>query len=373
MNNNSKPWLLVVDDKKENIYAMERVLEGLDIKIQSVCSGEDALKAIINKRFFLILMDVNMPGMDGFETATLIRGNDNYKHIPLIYLTAKDFCEEDHLFGYSTGAVDYIYKPVNSNILNAKIKVFLDLYNKTEALSDRIDELNVYDQMVAHDLRAPVTNIMSLISLLSDLFGEKIEDEAKELFEHVTKCGKRMSVLINDLLAYSTSLKKEDLKETIHFMNCFELSLFNLNALINAHSAVVNIDDSAKICVKGVSVKIIQLFQNIIGNALKYQKKGNTPIINIYGCAENKDLFELIIADNGIGFSPDKATKIFQPFMRLHGREEYEGSGIGLATCKRITDYHGWGIYAESNEGIGTKVHITIPTKSVYYSKEVVN
>ena len=128
MTEDNRPCILLVDDDERNLHSTKRVLEDLDVCIQTENSGEKALRAIVNREFFLILMDVQMPGMDGFETVSLIRGNDNYKDIPIIFMTAINKDDKYVENGYEEGAVDYLFKPINSNILKSKIKVFLDLY-----------------------------------------------------------------------------------------------------------------------------------------------------------------------------------------------------------------------------------------------------
>lgn len=146
MKNNELPWLLLVDDDEKNLYSTKRVLDELDINIFTVTSGEEALKAILNIDFFLILMDVQMPGMDGFETTSLIRGNKKFKNIPIIFLTAISKQDKYIDIGYNEGAVDYLFKPVDSHILSSKVKVFLELHlykKELELLNEELKSKNI--------------------------------------------------------------------------------------------------------------------------------------------------------------------------------------------------------------------------------------
>ncbi|MBT5953307.1 response regulator [bacterium] len=169
---NNLPWLLIVDDDLNNLHSTKRVLESLKINIHTAISGEDALKAIIQREFFLILMDVQMPEMDGFETTSLIRGNKNYRDIPIIFLTAiskeKSYVEA----GYKEGAIDYLFKPVNPLILVSKIKIFLDYYLIKQELSRSNEELNSFASVVAHDLKEPLRKILFYAGQLQNKKGE---------------------------------------------------------------------------------------------------------------------------------------------------------------------------------------------------------
>jgi len=383
MNKNTNPWLLIVDDDEKNLYSTKRILEELNINIETVLSGVEALKSIVSRNYFLILMDVQMPGMSGFETASLIRCNKNYKGLPIIFQTAINKEDEYVLRGYKEGAVDYLFKPINPSILVSKVKVFLDLFNTkievaeshrelahkkeletiNKQLEDKIKELADYDVIVAHDLQGPLNNIKEFIQCLKEEAGSELNGVALGFLNRIEVNSTRAVEFVGSLLQYSNADKVDTIKTEFNFTECIEKSVSNLETIIIAKHAQINYTDIPSKLL-GVPLKIQQVFQNLLSNGLKYQPKNVRPKIVIYERNQGNiklDHKEIIVEDNGIGFSQEYAEVIFSPFKRLHRHDEFEGSGVGLATCKKIIDFHGWGIKAESEIGKGSKFIISIP------------
>ncbi len=360
--------MLLVDDNDLNIRSTTRILEGLDINIKAATSGEEALKAIIKEEFFLILMDVQMPGMDGFETVSILRENENYKNIPVIFLTAFRKEEKHVYFGYESGAVDYLVKPINEDILKSKIRVFLELHEQKKHLQDALEkleaknrELMVYDQIVAHDLVSPLASIITIVELIKEYMGEGLEERVLMCLNGLTESAYKANNLIRNVLDFAIADKPEELKREIGIKECIDNAVSNLETIIQDQNVSIIIE-SLSLSVDCVPVKIQQLFQNLISNSIKYQLPGNFAEIKVYSESyEDEGIVEIIVADNGIGFPQYKANEIFSPFKRLATTEKYEGSGIGLATCKKIVDFHGWRIRAESEEGKGARFIVSIP------------
>ncbi|NRA37635.1 MAG: response regulator [Planctomycetes bacterium] len=356
-----RPWLLLVDDDERNLHSTKRILQDMDIHIQTAISGEDALRAILKREFFLVLMDVQMPGMDGFEAASYIRNSENYKNIPIIFMTAISKDEKYIGAGYNVGAVDYLFKPINPHTLMCKLQNFLDLHQVKVEMERKNAELRIYDHMVAHDLKAPIRGIKFCLSALRDDLESVLTEDTSELLTQAEKKVHQAQELVQSILRFSEAQKSEGLMQSMTVAECVDAALLNLDVMI-VEKKVEILTENFDHLIEAVPIKAQQLFQNLIGNAIKYQKDGSIPKIRIYSrqIAE-QSCQQVCIEDNGIGFSQDKAEAIFTPFKRLHGTGRYEGSGIGLATCKRICEFHGWGIRAESAEGEGATFIVTMP------------
>lgn len=360
MGTENLPALLIVDDNGKNLYSTKKVLGELDINIHTASSGEAALREIVNQEFFLVLMEVHMPGMNGIETSSLIRGNENHKDVPIIFLTAT--VREDAFVqaGYGTGAVDFLFTPIDSHILLSKTRVFLEAYLIRKELERKNQELKIYDHMVAHDLKGPLSNIREMARLLKKKMAGKTEEDERYRFDRIIDNSVRAIEMIDSLLAFSEADSTDDLKEVISLRECIDGAVSNLKLVILEKNATLQLSGLEK-RIDCVPVKVQQLFQNLISNALKYQLTDNRPEIKIFSVpADDPDFLNIIVEDNGIGFPQEQCVAIFSPFARLHGRSEYEGSGIGLATCKRIAEFHGWKIRTESEEGKGSRFIVSI-------------
>ena len=200
-------------------------------------------------------------------------------------------------------------------------------------------------------------SLIQFTSLLNDNYSDKLGEEGKRYIDFISNSAFRMKELVKDLLEYSL-LGKESIKTTIDCNKTVETVIFDLNDSINQRSAKITFKELPTII--GYETELRLLFQNLIANALKYQKQGNVPEINISAESFNNEwLFK--ISDNGIGIDKKHKDKIFIIFQRLHKRSEYEGTGIGLAHCKKVVEMHGGRIWVESTLGVGSNFIFTIP------------
>ncbi|HSF52977.1 MAG TPA: PAS domain-containing protein, partial [Algoriphagus sp.] len=233
----------------------------------------------------------------------------------------------------------------------------IKLLEANQSLSNANEELKVFAALASHDMREPLRMISSFMSLLEKKYGANLDEKAHQYISFAMDGAKRLTLLINDLLEYSKvgfdqkSIEKIDTKELIE--EVLELKA----ALIRENGASLILEDLPDI--EGVKIPLKILFQNLIGNALKYKKPNSNPQIRISG-RELKDFWEFSIEDNGIGIEPDYLEIIFGILKRLHPKEKYPGTGMGLATCRKIITQHGGKIWAESQPGIGSKFFFTI-------------
>ena len=415
-NKKSHIKILVVDDREDNLLSIETILEKDGYTIRKATSGRNALKILlVEQDFTLILMDVQMPEMSGFETASLIYQREKLKHIPVIFITAHNHDEKYMFEGYKMGAVDFIYKPINPDLLRFKVSVFVELYQKTHELmtqekvlkavntnlereieerkiseekirllnsqllqnNDELkainEELDRFAYVASHDLQEPLRKIM----IFSDVIAAKVNDRGDEdllpPLSKITKASERMQKLINDLLKFSRHANSNDEYALINLNSLLSELIVDIDLEIRQKNALIIYNDLPVIW--GVPSQIYQLFQNLLSNSLKFSKDSVQPVINIQSkmidgplindkLASTSTYHQIIFEDNGIGFDAKYADEIFVVFKRLHSYHEFEGTGIGLSICKKIIDRHHGSIKAEGKPGIGATFTITLPHKS---------
>ncbi len=253
-----------------------------------------------------------------------------------------------------------------------------DDYNKSEQLRNRnkeleqnIKELNEFNHVASHDLQEPLRKIQTFISRINDKEKDNLSDFGKEYLTRIEKASNRMRVLINDLLQYSRNNRTEKIFEKIDLNEQLGNTLSELSQSIEDKKAIINHSELPKI--KGIGFQIQQLFTNLLSNSLKYAKEDVTPVINISSKEiiaknepslkddTNKKYHKIEFKDNGIGFDQENAEKIFLLFNRLHGKTEYQGTGVGLAICKKIVETHDGQIFAKSKLGDGATFTVYIP------------
>jgi signal transduction histidine kinase len=393
--------ILAVDDREDNLLSIETILEEENYTIVKANSGRAALKILLQQQdFTLILMDVQMPDMNGFETASLIYEREKLRHIPIIFITAHNQGEERMFEGYKMGGVDFIYKPINPELLRYKVSVFVELYQKTHELLNHerkllaanrkleteveerklkeekirllneqllenniqlkstIEELDRFAYVASHDLQEPLRKILVFSDKLQTKYKDSLEGEVGQSLEKIAKASARMQSLINDLLKFSRQTSVSEDFIVIPLRTLIQDVVADLEVEIDKSSAQIHLEDLPEIF--GIPSQMRQLFQNILSNALKFRKKDEPPVIRIYN-EPWSDSNRIVIQDNGIGFDPRYSEEIFMVFKRLHSYHEFEGSGVGLSICKKITDKHNGVIRAESKIGEGSKFIIELP------------
>jgi PAS domain S-box-containing protein len=488
-----KAKILLVDDNPENLVALEAVLESPDHDLVKANSGIEALRYLLEEDFAAILLDVKMPEMDGFETASLIRSRKRSQHTPILFLTA--FKSDEQLYrGYDLGAVDFLFKPIVPEILQSKVAAFvqlsrnaellkrqaevlqreerkfrtflesapdakvitgpdarIDLVNsrteslfqwkrdqligqplnrlvpgwadgstgpsagqlyglradgtsfpveissssfdtaegtitihairdvtdqkkaeeeirqlngrleqkvaaRTAALTRSNEELRQFAYVVSHDLKEPLRTVSTFSQLLEERLGDNSDAESKEFLTYILSGVKRMSDLIDDLLAYASLDAAEARIRHVDLNLVMKEASFNLLATIQEAGAAIENDPLPEVL--GDHVQLVQVLQNLIGNSIKY-RSSEPPRVHV--SAEWLD-GELVVAvrDNGIGIDPAYSEGVFKLFKRLHARQEYSGNGVGLAICRKIVQRHGGRIWVESKLGQGATFYFTI-------------
>lgn len=363
--------ILLVDDQPENLRALEVVLADLGQNLVRANSGKEALRALLDRDFAVILLDVQMPEMDGFETASLIRQRKKTEHTPIIFVTAISQSDQHVAAGYALGAVDYIFKPVVPEILRSKVSVFVELEKQNHQIRElnRVlqtratdlemanRELEAFSYSVSHDLGAPLRSIEGFVHALEEECGGVLDANAKNYLQRVHNAASRMSELIRDLLEMSRVTRTE--------MQCRD---FNISEVAREIIDVLKTSNPARqldfhapktLNAFGDPRLLRIVLENLLGNAFKFTAKKSIARIEL-GSTYSNGMLTYFVRDNGAGFDMAYADKLFGPFQRLHRFEDFPGTGVGLATVQRIIRRHGGEIWVEAGVEKGATFYFTL-------------
>ncbi len=249
-------------------------------------------------------------------------------------------------------------KKSHEELQNLNEELELKVKERTEKLQRQADELGQFAHVASHDLQEPLRTITNYLQLLDEDYSEKLDDEARKYIERSVRATKRMKNLITDLLTYSRITSKKEIFEDVNLEKVLKSVLETMEIAIEETNASVKYDHLPT--VKANFRQMSQLFQNLISNSIKYRKPEESPQIQVE-MKKNNNHYHFSLTDNGIGISEEYLEKIFAIFQRLHTREEYPGTGIGLAICKRVLDQHKGKIWVESTHGAGSTFHFTLP------------
>jgi two-component system sensor histidine kinase/response regulator len=373
--------ILLVDDEPANLLALEATLEGLGQNLIRANSGAEALRQVLENDFAVILLDIQMPDINGIETAAAIRERERSRHIPIIFLTGMDKTGEMMFQGYSAGAVDYLVKPIQTDVLLAKVGVFIELAlarqklhlevaertriaaeisllndaleSKNRELEDRsvqlqetVEELERYSYSISHDMRAPLRAM-------------KGYSEHRAYLQKISSAAQRLDRLIEDVLSYSLLSRSK-----------FKLAPVDADQLIREiieqypglqlPEADIRIEGRLPF-VWGNEAILTQCVSNLLGNAIKFVPPEVSPVIVIR--AENHDDETVFwFEDNGIGIAPRDLERIFGIFVQVHSSESYRGTGIGLSIVRRAAEKMGGEVGVESTLGQGSRFWLKLKT-----------
>jgi two-component system sensor histidine kinase/response regulator len=376
--------ILIVDDTPANLGVVSSHLERHGYCALVALGGEEAIARAEYVRPDLILLDVVMPGLDGFETCRRLKALDGTRDIPVIFMTALGDTS-DKVAGFAAGAVDYMTKPLDGAEVLARIETHLALYTLRRQLASRNAqlqqeiaarqkeiaarqemqtalersnaELEQLAYVASHDMQEPLRMIASYLQLVAQRYQGRLDAEADEFIGYAVDGAKRMQALINDLLTYSRVNTKARPSQPTDCRRVVDIALGNLRLAVEESGARIHVGELP--VVMGDATQLTQLFQNLIGNAIKFRR---SEAAEVHVSAERTtEGWMFSVRDNGIGIAPELYERIFVLFQRLHGRREYAGTGIGLALCKKIVERHGGHIGVASEEGRGSTFFFTLP------------
>ena len=377
--------ILLVDDQPANLLALEAMLQGLGQTLVKAESGREALRRLLTHDFAVILLDVKMPDMDGFETAALIRQRDKSRDTPIIFLTAADKTHTEAVRGYAVGAVDYLVKPVVPEFVRSKVSVFVELAKKTEQLRRQAEllreseqaardlaearaelvhdlehknrELESFSYAVSHDLRAPLRRIEAFGRAVLESQGEQLDGNGRRFMDRIQEASRQMSQLIDDVLYLSKVSRAEVRQQEIDLSGLVESVLERLREADPGRTVETRVRPGVIVAGDGRLLRIA--LTNLLENAWKFTEREPAAQIE-FGMMTATGEPTYFIRDNGAGFDMAYVDRLFGPFQRLHLASEFPGSGIGLATVQRIIHRLGGRVWAEGVVGQGATFSFTL-------------
>jgi len=368
----TKVDILLVDDDASKRFALKAVLSPLGQNVVEAASGPDALRQLLRQDFAVILLDVRMPGMDGFEAAQLIRQRPRSELTPIIFVTALDRAETDMSRGYDLGAVDFVFAPVVPAIMRAKVSVFVELYRaqqelrryrtqlerlvqeRTTALTAMNRELEAFSYSVSHDLRAPLLAFNGLNQSLLEDYGDALDPRAKDHLQRMQRESDRITSVFDGLQTLFRLTSGEIHREQCDISAVAAEIVEELRAAGPERNVEVAIAGGISASADPRLARI--LLANLIGNAWKFTARQPVARVEIGIEIVDGDT-RMFVRDNGVGFDMIYAHKLFGAFQRLHSQSEFPGAGIGLATVRRIVNRHGGRAWAEGAVGEGASFY----------------
>ena len=382
--------ILMVDDRPENLISLEAMLRRDGLETLKAQSAREALELLLHRDVALALLDVQMPEMDGFELAEMLRGNERTRHIPIIFLTAGSTDRTRRFRGYEAGAVDFLEKPLEPDILRSKVNIFFELYRQRQQIGEQMENLRAiatenlrllkesraaaealqdadrrkdeFLATLAHELRNPLAPIRNGLQILRLSKGES--ERAEEVRGMMDRQMNHLVRLIDDLLDVSrVSQGKIDLrKEVMPLQDAVSAAVEASRPLVEAGGHSFNlVMPEAPIHVEGDMTRLAQVVSNLINNAAKYTPEGGHITVTVQPAGLQA---EIIVADDGLGITPDMLPKVFDLFTQVdsHLERSQGGLGVGLALVRKLVEMHGGVAVAESDgPGKGSRFTVRLP------------
>ena len=360
--------VLVVDDHPASLMALAALLEPIGCEVITADSGETALRHVMDRDdLAVIVLDVKMPGIDGRETARMIRARRRSAHVPIIFHTGEHRERDDVLLGYRTGAIDYILKPAEPDVLRAKIANFVDLYRLRRELSLQRDvetELRREKESIqrflgsaAHELRTPLAALKARVQLSRRRVSPQVAQEVG--LDGIEGQVSRMTALVDDLLDASALQAGEHLIELadVDLAAVTRDAVAHLRPLSERHT--IDVEAPPSLPIRGDARRLGQVVTNLVSNAIRYWPQGGRIVVR---CTEADDRVTLEVIDKGAGIAPEEHATIFQAFGRAHS-STFGGLGLGLRIVTGIVRQHGGTIFVDSTgvPGEGARFVVVLP------------
>lgn len=365
--------ILIVDDAPENIISLKKVLEVNGFEVDTASSGEEALKKILKNSYVLIILDVQMPEMDGFEVAEAISGYSKAKETAIIFLSAASANVNLITRGYSSGGLDYISKPVDMNILLLKVKTFYRIYEQSRALNEMQTKLleeiefrkeaerkkDEFISIASHELKTPMTSIKGYIQLLERSLDKEDLETTRVRLHKVQNQVEKLNLLVADLLDIS-KIESGKLKFNKKYFS-FDKILDHIVEIMEQANPQVKFIKKGQITTEifGDEMRIEQVIINFITNAIKYAPDSDE--VHITSELRGDEIY-FSVRDFGIGMAKEHQQQIFDKFYRVEETSErFQGLGIGLYICQEIIERHEGKIGVNSEPDEGSEFYFTIP------------
>ncbi|SET10991.1 ATP-binding protein [Paenibacillus sp. NFR01] len=377
--------ILLVDDRPDEYTSIQALLADKPYQLVHATSGMDALKFLLEQEFALIIMDVLMPDMDGFETAKRIKMRKKSRDIPIIFLTSLTSELETYMMAYTAGAIDFLTKPFHPLVLKSKIDGFVRMYMTRKDLQLKTQELEAANvvlkelketaevalriksgflAMMSHEIRTPLNGIIAMSDMLRT---SELGTDDQEMAEIIHTSGHALLSVINHILDF-TKIESGKMELDYHLFNlhsCLKetIDLFRALAMERNLQLELNVDPAIPTFLIGDSNRLRQVLNNLIGNAIKFTSRGSVKVhARLRQAIDGVLQLEFIVEDTGIGIEADKMKYLFQPFTQIGATisRKYGGTGLGLSICKMLVELMGGTIYARPNVEQGAAFVFTI-------------
>ncbi len=400
--------LLLVDDRPENLLALEAILEPLGQCLVRANSGPEALKHVLGEEFAAILLDVQMPGMNGFEVAEIIKSRERSRTIPIIFLSAINK-EDAYVFkGYSMGAVDYVFKPFNPDVLRSKVAVFVDLYLKQREIQRQADQLregqkrelelehrtsmleaearsaaklsqmneelhrrqlaleqamgarNRFYASMSHELRTPINAVIGYSTLMLDNIYGPLNAKQKEGLQRSLRAARHLLELVNDVLDLSKieAGKIELSLQPVMFPALIEDLFVTVRPLADEYGSSLTLEmETEPFNIVSDPRRVRQILLNLLSNAIKFGEGKPIQVV----CKRNEDKgVQLEVVDQGVGIATDDIGRIFEEFVQV-SESKQPGTGLGLPISRRLAQLLDGSLTVHSMPGQGSAFRLTLP------------
>jgi two-component system, sensor histidine kinase and response regulator len=368
------PTILIVDDIPDNISTLFQFLDTQDFEVLVARHGEGAIELIEYERPDLILLDVMMPGIDGFETCRRLKAELKTQDIPIIFMTALSDTV-DKVKGFELGAVDYITKPIHQEEVLARINTHItlrnlqrqlqaknaelenknvELENKNAELAAKNAELDAFSYTVAHDLKNPLSHLIGMSDLLQNEFSENLSKQGCQCLQHIFKSSHKMIEIINALLLLANVSKQAVQLAPLDMGDILYRVQQRLCSMLQQYEGEIVIPKQWPVAL-GYGPWLEEVWVNYLTNGLKYG--GDKPRLEV-GATLEGEWIRFWVRDQGPGLSIETMNKLFTPFTRFH--KSSEGHGLGLSIVQRIVEKLGGKVGVESEEGVGSVFYFTL-------------
>ncbi|MEB0261949.1 MULTISPECIES: hybrid sensor histidine kinase/response regulator [unclassified Mucilaginibacter] len=361
--------ILIVDDKPENLIALSKTLDNRGFQTDTALSGEEALRKVLKNIYELIILDVQMPGMDGFEVAEAISGYSKTADIPIIFLSAVNVSKKFIIKGYASGGRDYLVKPFDTDILVLKIRTFILLNQVQQSLQTEIERSKLAESkkdefisIASHELKTPLTSVKGYLQLAEISLKKQRIDQAQMFLERSSKQVDKLNNLVADLLD-TTKIESGKLNFNYQY---FEVAPFLENAIDNIYQSYPNKKiqtcgpDLSGLRIYGDENRLEQVLLNYLSNAIKYAPQSDEVTLEVLLLPEKQ--LQISVTDHGIGISADRKLHLFEKFYRVEETSNrFQGLGIGLFICAEIIKRHQGTYGVESETDKGSTFYFCIP------------
>ncbi len=368
MKTTKKPLILIVDDTLKNIQVLGNILRDKGYSISVATSGKQSLGLVKTEEPDLILLDIQMPEMDGFEVCEILKSNPDTKNIPVIFLTAV-VDPEKIVHGFELGAVDYIMKPFNTAELAVRVATQIEIKQSREKLVELNATKDKFFSIIAHDLRNPFAGIMGLSELMETKLTEanlKAEHELLKYNEMILSTTKSAFGLLNTLMEWARSQTGQI---TVNPQNIsMKFLVANAIAIVQGNALNKNITIENKCREEDIvfadDTLTKTILRNLLANAIKFTHKNGKVIVSTQ---KKENFLEISVTDTGVGIDPKNIHKIFRIDSKFtcQGTEKEKGTGLGLILCKEFVEMQDGTIWVESELGKGSKFTFTLPLRKL--------